>query len=62
MWGCQYQVAVTVDVAALFHRVAAPEHEYQAITASVQFADDAVGKTLPAFTLMGASLPASSAN
>ena len=54
--GCgQYQVAVAVNVAALVHRIAAPEHEYQTITTSVQFADDAIGKTFPAFALMGAS-------
>ena len=57
MGGGQYQVAVAVNLAALFHRIAAPEHEYQAIAASVQFADDTVGKTLPAFALMSAGLP-----
>jgi len=52
----QYHMAVTVNVTALFCRIAAPEQKYQAITACVQFADDAIGKTLPALALMGTSL------
>src|SRR6266581_3862138 len=53
----QNQVFPGIDEGALFLRVAAPEHEYQALAFPVEQFDDGVGELLPALVLMAAGFP-----
>src|SRR5258706_13198238 len=57
MRALQNQVFPGIDKSALFLRVAAPEHEYQALAFTVEHVDDGVGELLPTLVLMAARFP-----
>lgn len=57
MWSFEDQMAITVDVLPLLFGIAAPEQKNDTITFAVYRLNHSVGKRLPTFSLMRASLP-----
>ncbi len=56
MWAIQNQVAVPVNVLALFLGVAAPQQEHHVVALPVDNFDHLVGKLLPTLALMGSGI------